>query len=317
MSDIFFAELNIPRPDINLGVGSGSHTQQTAQVMLGLEQVFIDHKPDCVLVYGDVNSTLAAALVCAKMGIFVGHVEAGLRSRDWAMPEEVNRVVTDQLADVLFTPSRDADTNLTREGIEPGRIRFVGNVMIDTLTRMLPTLDQVILDVPPDYGFVTLHRPSNVDDPAMLHQIMRGLVDISRDIPLMFPLHPRTRQRLAEIAWSVPADANIQLRSPLTYLESLKAQRQARFVITDSGGIQEETTWLQIPCLTLRTTTERPVTIEQGTNRLIGQDIELLKRSIASLLTDPPRSTRKPEYWDGLASQRIAHILVNDHLSKR
>lgn len=309
MSDIFFRQLGLPEPDINLGVGSGSHAVQTAQIMLQFENVVLAHRPDLVLVYGDVNSTAAAALVCAKLLIPVGHVEAGLRSRDRTMPEEINRLVTDQLATLLFTPSTDGDENLLNEGVEPGKIHFVGNVMIDTLVRLLPQADQA-QPVPPRFALVTLHRPSNVDDPAMLAQIIEALMSISTRIPVIFPIHPRTRQRLAEFSLSINHNADLDLREPVGYLEFLAMQRRATLVITDSGGIQEETTFLGIPCLTVRANTERPVTVTLGTNILVGQDMKRLESEVHTILDGKGKQGTIPPLWDGHASQRITDVIV-------
>ena len=242
MSDVFFSQLEMPTPDVNLGVGSGSHARQTAEIMTRFEPVVIERRPDFVLVYGDVNSTIAAALVCAKLGIRVGHVEAGLRAFDWTMPEEINRVVTDRLADLLFTPSEDADANLEREGVPPERIHRVGNVMIDSLVRLLPAAENVPRNgFPQRYALVTLHRPSNVDDNERLKSILQSLVDISESLDVIFPVHPRTRQRIAEFGLEAE---RVHLSGPLPYIEFLALQSRAAVVITDSGGIQEETTYL-------------------------------------------------------------------------
>jgi UDP-N-acetylglucosamine 2-epimerase (non-hydrolysing) len=259
MSDVFFQELAIPEPDVNLSVGSGSHAQQTAQIIARFEPVLLERKPDMVLVYGDVNSTAAAALVCAKLFVPVGHVEAGLRSFDRAMPEEVNRVVTDHLSDVLFTPSADGDTNLLHEGIAPDKIHLVGNVVIDTLIRLLPqAMEQPQNGVPEQFALVTLHRPSNVDDPQMLREILGSMLGISEDLPVIFPVHPRTRQRISQFGLEA---RGVRLTDPVSYLEFLALLRRATVVITDSGGIQEETTYLGVPCLTVRPNTERPITV--------------------------------------------------------
>lgn len=311
MSEVFFRQLDIPEPDINLGVGSGSHALQTAQIMMRFEEVVQTQPPDRVLVYGDVNSTIAAALVCAKLLIPIDHVEAGLRSRDRTMPEEINRILTDQLADLLFTPSKDGDRNLIKEGVPPHKIRFVGNVMIDTLQRMLPRLEDTHLDDRPDrYVLVTLHRPSNVDERESLTAIMETLAAISRDIPLIFPMHPRTRARLDEFGLALPS-GDFQIWEPVGYLEFLKLQRDATAVITDSGGIQEETTVMGVPCLTVRENTERPVTITHGTNVLVGRDMEKLRKEMARILAGEAKTSKIPPLWDGKASQRIAEILLN------
>jgi UDP-N-acetylglucosamine 2-epimerase (non-hydrolysing) len=315
MSDLFFRQLEIPAPDENLEVGSGSHAQQTAQTMSRVEAVVLKHRPDLVLVYGDVNSTVAAALVCAKLGMRVGHVEAGLRSFDRAMPEEINRLLTDQLADLLFTPSADGDTNLLREGIAAEKIHLVGNVMIDTLVHLLPAVE--CSDVsnrlclkPKGYGLVTLHRPSNVDEPVMLTQLMGALAQIAADLPLIFPVHPRTRQKLA--ALSLPMDdPHLQFVDPLGYLEFLALQQNATVVITDSGGVQEETTYLGVPCLTVRENTERPVTVTLGTNTLVGRDLDRLRRETQSILRGATRQSYIPPLWDGKAGERIADVIAS------
>lgn len=313
MSDIFFQQLGLPEPDLNLGVGSGSHAEQTARIMVCLEKVLLEQRPDWVLVYGDVNSTLAASLVCAKLLIPVGHVEAGLRSRDRTMPEEINRLATDQFSDLLFTPSEDGNQNLLQEGIGAEKIFFVGNVMIDTLIRLLPQAKKAgSFDLPPRFGLVTLHRPSNVDEPGVLLQIIETLADISRKLPIFFPIHPRTRQRLASLAFQPASDSQLHLLDPVSYLEFLNLQRQATVIITDSGGIQEETTYLGVPCLTLRKNTERPVTVTYGTNLLIGQDMERLGEEVARILAGKAKQGRIPPLWDGKAGERIAEVILRD-----
>jgi UDP-N-acetylglucosamine 2-epimerase (non-hydrolysing) len=307
MSDVFFQQLEIPEPDVNLAVGSGSHAWQTAQIMTGFEAVALELKPDLVLVYGDINSTVAAALVCAKLLIPVGHVEAGLRSTDRTMPEEINRLVTDQLSQLLFTPSVDGDANLLREGIPAERIHLVGNVMIDTLIHLLPRAFECRRNgYPHRYALLTLHRPSNVDDPGMLGQILDAILAVSRDLPVIFPVHPRTRQRISQFNLST---GGIQLCDPVSYLEFLALQARATVVLTDSGGIQEETTYLGIPCLTLRNNTERPITIETGTNTLIGTDMEKLRTELSKILDGRAKKGAVPQLWDGHAGDRIAEIL--------
>jgi UDP-N-acetylglucosamine 2-epimerase (non-hydrolysing) len=320
MSEVFFKQLDIPRPDINLEVGSGSHAFQTAGVMSRFEQVVMEQKPDLVLVYGDVNSTVAGAIVCAKMMIPVGHVEAGLRSFDRTMPEEINRILTDQVADLLFTPSPDGNENLKREGVPPERVHLVGNVMIDTLMRLVPRADrkwkqgkltlqgQVLEQV--KYAVVTLHRPSNVDDPQTLRPVMETLLDISRRIPVIFPIHPRTRQRLEAIDFQ-PGDAKLKLLEPLGYLEFLALQRHALLMITDSGGIQEETTYLSVPCLTVRETTERPITVTMGTNLLVGHDMDRLREQVEKILAGNKKRGRMIPLWDGKAGERIAEVILS------
>jgi len=314
MSDIFFHHLGLPHPDVNLNVGSGSHAVQTAEVMTRIEPVLVEKKPDWVLVYGDVNSTVAAALVCAKLLVRVAHVEAGLRSNDRTMPEEINRIVTDRIADLLFTPSPDGDENLKAEGVAPERIRFVGNVMIDTLVSLRPAARELwesrwasSLDGE-RFALLTLHRPSNVDDVAKLGAIIEAIAEIAREIPIIFPIHPRTRQMLRSI--DAPFPPKLQLIDPLGYLDFLALQERAAFVITDSGGIQEETTYLGVPCLTLRANTERPVTIDLGTNTLIGSDLDALRREARNALEGRGKKGTIPPLWDGRAAERIADELI-------
>lgn len=308
MSDVFFEELGIPAPDVNLEVGSGSHAQQTAEVMSRFEPVVLDKKPDAVLVYGDVNSTMAAAVVCSKLLVPVGHVEAGLRSFDRTMPEEINRIITDQLAEWLFTPSEDGDRNLCREGIRPEKIYRVGNVMIDSLLRLLPlAMKREANGFPPRYALVTLHRPSNVDDARVLKRILECLVGVSAELAVVFPVHPRTRQRIREFGIET---ANLYLLEPMPYIDFLALQARAEVVITDSGGIQEETTYLKVPCLTLRQNTERPITIELGTNILVGDDTAKLRAEMSKILAGNAKHGTIPPLWDGRASERIADVLV-------
>jgi len=315
MSKVFFEELGMPRPTVDLEVGSGSHAEQTAAVMVGLERFFLEKKPRAVLVVGDVNSTLAASLVAAKLGIFVGHIEAGLRSSDWTMPEEVNRVVTDTLADLLLTPSPDADRNLLAEGCAPESIARVGNVMIDTLMEHLPRARA--LDVPgrlglqeAGYAVLTLHRPSNVDDPKILQGILGAVGRIAERLPVVFPVHPRTRKNIA--AAGLEELPGIVLTDPLGYLDFLSLTSRARLVLTDSGGLQEESTVLGIPCLTLRKNTERPITIEQGTNVLVGTDPETIVAEAERALADGNgKPHRVPALWDGQTAGRIVDAVVS------
>jgi UDP-N-acetylglucosamine 2-epimerase (non-hydrolysing) len=313
MSDVFFETLEIPEPDESLNVGSGSHAQQTAAIMSKFEPVVLARKPEIVLVYGDVNSTVAAALVCAKLGIPVAHVEAGLRSFDREMPEEINRLVTDQLSDLLFTPSPDGDENLKSEGISSDKIFLVGNVMIDTLVKFLPKAEALYPSLRERFsldrfGLVTLHRPSNVDDEAIFLPMLRALDELSHDLPLVFPVHPRTRTR-----WSNElknCSPNLQVIDPMGYLEFLALQKHATVVVTDSGGIQEETSYLGTPCLTLRENTERPITMTSGTNVLIGRDWDRLRSEWGKAL-QKTRSTPPPiPLWDGKASERISAVLM-------
>ena len=315
LSDVIFQELGIPTPDVNLGVGSGSHADQTAQVLVGMERVLIERQPDWLFVYGDVNSTIAAALAASKLGIKVAHVEAGLRSGDRTMPEEINRLLTDRLATLLLTPSEDADANLLAEGVPADWIKCVGNVMIDTLVRLLPLTDTApLLDtlalnngngVKP-FALVTLHRPSNVDDPRSLRQLITALDAVAEDMPVVFPVHPRTRARMSQ------ADINVDrlnVLEPLGYLEFLGLQRRAAVVITDSGGIQEETTYLGVPCLTMRENTERPVTITTGTNQLIGRDMDRLVTEARRVLSGANKRGGIPPLWDGKTAERIADCI--------
>ncbi len=308
MSDVFFEQLGIPAADVNLEVGSGTHAQQTAEVMSRFEPVVLEKKPDLVLVYGDVNSTMAAAVVCSKLLIPIGHVEAGLRSFDRTMPEEINRIITDRLADWLFTPSEDGDRNLRREGTAPARIHRVGNVMIDSLVRLLPAAMRCRSNgFPSRYALVTLHRPSNVDDGEILERILECMVEVSSELGVVFPVHPRTRQRIAEFGIST---AHLQLVDPMPYVEFLALQARAAVVITDSGGIQEETTYLGVPCLTVRDNTERPITTEVGTNILVGDDTGKLRSELAKILAGKAKQGVVPPLWDGHASERIADVLV-------
>ena len=313
MSDVFFEQLGIPAPDVNLAVGSGTHARQTAEIMTRLEPVLLDRKPSLVLVYGDVNSTVAAALVCAKLGVGVGHVEAGLRSFDRTMPEEINRLVTDQLADLLFTPSEDADVNLKKEGIPAGKIFRVGNVMIDSLVKLLPaargqTQNGLRLPQSQPFALVTLHRPANVDDVAILKSILQSLLEVSQDLPVVFPAHPRTRKRIADFGLHA---GQLQVLDPLSYLEFLAMQSRATVVITDSGGIQEETSYLGIPCLTLRENTERPITVSLGTNVLVGRDPDKLRTELSRILAGQAKKGTVPPLWDGHAGERIAAVLAS------
>lgn len=314
MSDVFFRQLEMPEADVNLGVGSGTHGQQTGAVMASFEPVVIERKPDLVLVYGDVNSTLAAAIVCAKLVVPVGHVEAGLRSGDRSMPEEINRLLTDRLSDLLFTPAEDGDENLLEEGIPQSRIHLVGNVMIDTLVRLLPKADAQLPDgVNGRFALVTLHRPANVDDLVWLRDLLSTLAHLTDELSVIFPVHPRTRQRLNGLGIDHSANSRLHLLEPLPYLEFIGLQRRAAIVITDSGGIQEETTFLGVPCLTVRENTERPITISLGTNLLVGRDLRKLRSSAEAILKQKP-SMRHGQglipLWDGHAAERIARIIV-------
>jgi UDP-N-acetylglucosamine 2-epimerase (non-hydrolysing) len=313
MSEVFFRDLELPAPDVNLEIGSGSHAEQTARTMLALEHRVREMRPDLVLVYGDVNSTLAAALICSKLWVPLGHVEAGLRSFDRTMPEEVNRVLTDQVSDLLFTPSSEGNENLCREGIAQERIHLVGNVMIDTLVKLQPKAIRLWengaverFGISP-FALVTLHRPSNVDDPDVLARIVQALREIASQVRLLWPVHPRTKRKIQELGLQT---AGLELLDPLGYLEFLALQSQAVAVITDSGGVQEETTFLHVPCLTLRENTERPITITLGTNRVIGTSPSALLAGMREVLADGRKKGTKPPLWDGRASERIAEVVM-------
>jgi UDP-N-acetylglucosamine 2-epimerase (non-hydrolysing) len=319
MSDAFFDDLGLPTPDIHLGVGSGSHAVQTARIMTEFEPVVLSEQPDWVLVVGDVNSTIACALVCAKLGVKVAHVEAGLRSRDRAMPEEINRLLTDAISDLLFTTSQDADENLKNEGVGAEKVRFVGNVMIDSLMDHLKLAGnskiREQLDIADsDYAVLTLHRPSNVDTKETLSGIVDVLVDISGRLPIIFPVHPRTRAKIDEFELNERiSNSQIRLIEPLGYLDFMRLYSGARLVLTDSGGLQEETTVLGIPCLTLRNNTERPITIEMGTNVLVGTDPGKISEAAFAILDGPHDGQIKniPPLWDGKAAGRICDELAN------
>jgi UDP-N-acetylglucosamine 2-epimerase (non-hydrolysing) len=312
MSRIFFDDLKMPAEDEFLGIGSGTHSEQTGRVILAFEPVLLKHQPDWVMVVGDVNSTLACALVCAKLGVHVAHVEAGLRSWDRSMPEEINRLLTDQICDLLFTPSKDADANLSREGIAEQKIHFVGNVMIDTLVKMLPKAQErpILGDLGLEKGgfmLVTLHRPANVDQPETLAQILSALETIAQEFPVVFPVHPRTRKNMQ--SFEMQAEG-VNFLEPLGYLDFLALTNSARLVLTDSGGIQEETTYLGVPCLTVRPNTERPVTVEIGTNRLVASQRESILEAVKDLFSGHVRKGVCPPLWDGKASERIVKVML-------
>ncbi|HEY6181005.1 MAG TPA: UDP-N-acetylglucosamine 2-epimerase (non-hydrolyzing) [Terriglobales bacterium] len=310
MSDVFFQQLGMPVPDVNLEVGAGTHAQQTAQVISRFEPVVSEHAPDLALVYGDVNSTMAAALVCSKLQVKVGHVEAGLRSRDRTMPEEINRLIADQLADLLFTPSADGDENLCREGVAPQKIYRVGNVMIDTLVRLLPACAaHKPAGLPGRYALVTLHRPSNVDDPVWLKSLLLSLEEIAKELPVIFPIHPRTRKKMEELG--LKEGHAVLLLDPAPYLVFLALQKDATIVITDSGGVQEETTFLGVPCLTLRENTERPITVTLGTNQIIGRDLGRMQQEVGRILNGEKKAGSPIPLWDGHAAERIAQIVLS------
>jgi UDP-N-acetylglucosamine 2-epimerase (non-hydrolysing) len=323
MSELFFEQLGMPRPDINLNIGSGSHGQQTGRIMEAFEHVLLAERPDLLLVVGDVNSTMACAIDAKKLSIPVAHVEAGLRSGDMSMPEEINRRVTDAISDLLFTTDRIASEALRREGVPDEKIHFVGNVMIDSLLKhrdralQQPTLRQLgLLDAagrPRPYAVVTLHRQGNVDTPAVLREIARALVKLGADMPVMFPVHPRSLARFREFGLEplLSEQSGIRLLEPLGYLDFVNLMANSSLILTDSGGIQEESTILRIPCLTLRPNTERPITIEEGTNRLVGNRYEAISAAIQEVRQLKPAELRQPEFWDGHAAARITRILID------
>ena len=312
MSEVFFRELGIPAPDANLEVGSGSHAAQTANTMLRFEPVCIEQKPDWLVVVGDVNSTLACTLVATKLGIRVAHVEAGLRSFDRTMPEEINRLVTDSIADLLLTPSSDADENLRREGVPDSRIRLVGNIMIDALianlegARARNTCGTLGIE-PGRFAYVTLHRPANVDREPELRAIMAALEALGRQLPVVFPMHPRTRKMLSQFGISISPESNIRILDPVGYHDSLSLTENARLVLTDSGGLQEECTYFRTPCLTIRPNTERPVTVTLGSNRLT--NVEALPGDLTRVLGNGARCGQIPPLWDGRTAERILDVL--------
>ena len=317
MSQVFFNDLGLPKPHYQLGVGSGSQAVQTAMVMTAFEPVVLNESPDLVVVVGDVNSTVACAMVAAKLNVKVAHVEAGLRSYDRSMPEEINRLITDAISDVLLTPSRDADENLRQEGVNEARIHFVGNVMIDSL-RFLESkadnssiLDQAVIEAG-KYAFVTLHRPSNVDDRETFLEILRALDHVQKQISIVWPLHPRTAKMIDQLALRdvVARMENVKLIDPVGYLDALKLQKCARLVLTDSGGLQEETTAFGVPCLTMRENTERPVTIEEGTNTLVGVTSPHIIAVADHVLRGQYKVGKMPEGWDGHAAERITSVLA-------
>ncbi len=312
LSQVFFRDLGLPQPDVDLGVGSDSHARQTARIMTAFEELCRERKPDLVIAGGDVNSTLAVALVASKSRIPLAHVEAGLRSFDRSMPEEVNRVVTDHLSDLLFTTEESANRNLKEEGIPEERVHFVGNCMVDTLVayagEAVRKAPWEAFGFPPrGYGLLTLHRPSNVDHPRILRSLVEVLGKVSRRLPILFPVHPRTREQLKREQMEVPS--SLVLCEPLPYLVFLGLMAQARLVLTDSGGIQEETTALQVPCLTLRGNTERPVTLQCGTNRLVGTDPAGIRQGVEEILDGNWAEGKQPALWDGNTGQRIGWII--------
>lgn len=316
MSDNFFTQLEIPEPDINLGVGGGSHAEQTARIMIEFEKVLLAHNPDMIVVVGDVNSTIACSLVAAKLGVKIAHVEAGLRSFDRTMPEEINRVLTDSIADYLFTTEAAGNLNLRHEGIPDEKIHFVGNVMIDTLVYCLDKIRDVpvLFDdlIERQYGVITLHRPSNVDNAGILSKILDVFGAISEKLKLVIPLHPRTAKNIMSFGLDSKLDkisSNAIITGPIGYLEMLRLNRSARMVITDSGGLQEETTFLGIPCITMRENTERPSTVELGTNVLVGNDLNALNGNFDEILSGNFKKGSVPPLWDGKAAERIIDVL--------
>jgi len=323
MSDTFFQDLNLHNPHINLNIRSGTHAEQTGGVMIAYEKILLKNKPDLTVVVGDVNSTVACSIAAVKLGIKVAHLEAGLRSFDRTMPEEINRIITDSISDYLWTPSSDADANLINEGIDPKKIRMVGNIMIDSLVMITPSIrkdktQEKLGLVNKDYGVVTLHRPSNVDSPAVLSSICNALIRVSDKIILVFPVHPRTAKNLHKFGLynQLNGAKGILLTEPQSYKSFMNLIFGCKFVITDSGGIQEETTCLHIPCITLRNNTERPVTISNGTNVLGGTTKKEIVKAFEHSMKKTLNNRRKPKYWDGRASERILKILLQAHNKK-
>lgn len=324
MSQIFFEEFGLAEPDIYLKIGSASHAVQTAKIMIEFEKFALDWQPDLVIVVGDVNSTVACTLTAAKLGISVAHVEAGLRSFDRTMPEEINRIVTDSLADFLFTPSLDANENLQREGVPAHKIFFVGNIMIDTLVAFKEKISRRAIPSelglsPANYVLLTMHRPSSVDHPETLAGILEALNHLQREIPILFPIHPRTAQRIKDFGLSTLLEtmSNLKIVKPLGYLDNLCAMSSAKLVLTDSGGIQEETTFLGVPCLTLRENTERPVTVTEGTNKIIGVNPKNILTETRRLLDAQPVSGSIPALWDGRTAERIVDIILKQCETKK
>jgi UDP-N-acetylglucosamine 2-epimerase (non-hydrolysing) len=322
MSDNFFQQLEIPEPDINLEVGSGSHAEQTGKIMIEFEKVLLEHKPDLIIVVGDVNSTIACSLVASKLGVRIAHVEAGLRSFDRTMPEEINRVLTDAISDFLFTTEASAHGNLRDEGILPEKIYFVGNVMIDTLVYCMDKIKDKKLPFnglrEKEYAVITLHRPSNVDNPDTLEKILRVLRDFSKKLKLVIPLHPRTDKNIKVFGlgeYLTKIAQNAIITGPIGYLEMLRLNRSAKIVITDSGGLQEETTYLGIPCITMRENTERPSTVEMGTNVLVGNDVDALFSSFEMVMSGDFKKGQIPPLWDGKAAERILDVLIDSFTS--
>ncbi len=323
MSKVFFDDLGMPAPDIYMGVGSGSHAEQTARVMVEFEKVCLEEKPDLVVVVGDVNSTLACSIVAAKLWIPVAHVEAGLRSRDMKMPEEVNRVVTDRLTSLLLTPSPDGDENLIAEGVSKDKIFLVGNIMIDSLLANVERAKKsTILDelkiAPKSYGVLTLHRPSNVDDKETLMRLLKVVHEIADEIPIIFSCHPRTAQRLDELDEynAIRNTGDVRIMGPLGYLDFMRLVSQSKIVLTDSGGLQEETTALQIPCVTLRENTERPITVTEGTNTVVGTDPDKIRAAARKALDGNIGDAKVPHLWDGKTAERIVDVFQKWHAGR-
>jgi UDP-N-acetylglucosamine 2-epimerase (non-hydrolysing) len=319
MSQVFFDELGLPRPDIYLNIGSDTHARQKARIMMAFEEICQQHQPGLLVVSGDVNSTLATALVAVKLGIPVAHVEAGLRSFDRTMPEEINRVLTDHLSDFLFTTEASGDLNLQREGIVADKIHFVGNCMVDSLLKHVDAaLRQAPWEIfglePGKFALLTLHRPSNVDERENLAPLIEVINDVSRHLPVLFPVHPRTQSRMTE--WGLEVLPSVRLENPLPYLTFLGLMAKSKYVLTDSGGIQEETTVLNVPCLTLRWNTERPITVTSGTNRLMGTDTAKIRASVDDILADKWQTGERPPLWDGHASQRIVDVIEKSDFGK-
>ena len=315
MSDLFFRELGIPEPDLNLGVGSGSHAEQTAEIMKAFEPVVIEERPDWVLVVGDVNSTIACGLVAVKLGVRLAHVEAGLRSFDRGMPEEINRILTDSISDLLFCTEQSGVENLRREGVASEKVHLVGNVMIDTVLRHraraeASTLLEELGLAAGGYAVLTLHRPANVDDPVVLSQLLDAIEVVQRDLVVVFPAHPRTRAQLeGDLAARVASLDGLRILEPVGYLDFLKLMSSARLVLTDSGGIQEETTILQVPCITLRESTERPITVDVGSNQVVGRDPQRILAAYRGVLSGEDEGGGIPPLWDGRSAARIVEIL--------
>jgi len=314
LSELFFEQLGMPEPDVYLGVGSGTHAEQTAKIMVGIEKTFLELRPDLVVVFGDVNSTMAAAIVAAKLCIKVAHVESGLRSFDNTMPEEINRMVTDRLSDYLFVTEPSGLTNLRNEGISKEKIFFTGNIMIDSLVANLEKANssKILKDLslePKKYMTITLHRPANVDNSAILAGLLNVIATVGEKMPVVFPCHPRTLRRIEEFGLLNSTNGNVRVIEPLGYLDFLRLQANSRIVLTDSGGVQEETTFLRIPCVTIRENTERPVTVEVGSNVLCGSDPARIIEATSAILYGQEKESRIPELWDGKTSNRIVEIL--------